>query len=86
MMLMQQQYFLLASLLSTMTHLDMRMEGLDYSLGDVLGTFQHPASLACHDISNDTRTAPESYPKLKKLKLSGEEDGFQSTWLDNKIS
>ncbi|CDH59691.1 predicted protein [Lichtheimia corymbifera JMRC:FSU:9682] len=68
----------LTSVQSTVTHLDMKMENLNYSLGDVLDTFQHLVSLTCHDINSDLTTASESYPQLKELRIWTEERGFES--------
>ncbi|CDH59418.1 predicted protein [Lichtheimia corymbifera JMRC:FSU:9682] len=63
---------------STVTHLDIKMENLNYSLGDILDTFPHLVSLTCHDINNDLTTASEVYPRLKELKVWNEERGFRS--------
>lgn len=68
----------LTSVQSTVTHLDMKMENLNYSLGDILGTFPHLVSLTCHDINSDLTTASDTYPQLKELKLWNEERGFES--------
>lgn len=75
----------LASVQSTVTYLDIRMENLDYTLGDILSTFPRLVSLRCDDIDVDINNAPDNWPMLKELMIRNEREGISSEHL-NKIT
>lgn len=75
----------LASVQSTVTYLDIRMENLDYTLGDILSTFPQLVSLRCDDIDVDITNAPDNWPMLKELMIRNEREGISSEHL-NKIT
>ncbi|KAI7881642.1 hypothetical protein K492DRAFT_206727 [Lichtheimia hyalospora FSU 10163] len=74
----------LGAVQSTVTHMDIRLENIEYTVGDILKTFHHLISLTCHDINPDITTAPETYPTLKEFKLwnKNDRDGLQSEQLN----
>ncbi|KAI7878266.1 hypothetical protein K492DRAFT_218202 [Lichtheimia hyalospora FSU 10163] len=72
----------LATVQSTVTYLNIRMEDLDYSLGDILDTFQHLISFTCYNTNVEAMITTGCYPTLKELKLWNEDDPFQSEQLN----
>ncbi|KAI7878258.1 hypothetical protein K492DRAFT_209102 [Lichtheimia hyalospora FSU 10163] len=78
----------LASVQSTLTHLDIQSQAynnsLSFSIGDLVDTFPLLVSLECNCAINNNNLISKSYPRLKELKISStSENNFDSDQLDD---
>ncbi|KAI7878402.1 hypothetical protein K492DRAFT_238588 [Lichtheimia hyalospora FSU 10163] len=57
----------LATIGSTLTHLEIKLDAFGLSLGGILSSCPHLEYLKTSNVDTDMETAPESHPKLKAL-------------------